>query len=63
MRFKLIGGMHQGKDANGVVRTYKRGDVIETDDDLALASPDKFEKIPDLKPVPKYGLKEVPKRK
>lgn len=64
MRFKILHGKHAqdevvGKDDNGKdiveVRKYQRGDVVETDKDLAAIFNQgpfrKFEKLEEPKPV------------
>jgi hypothetical protein len=40
MHFRLVGNSHHARDG----KTYERGDIIESDDDLIKKFPNKFER-------------------
>lgn len=44
-RFKLLHGVHQQRDRDGVQRVYKRGDVFESCQDLESLGRDKFQDL------------------
>jgi len=67
-------GSHAETDANGQIRIYNPGDIIETESDLVTMFPGKFEKVLVMKegekpsvgtalPVPKTVTKQTPTEK
>lgn len=55
MKFKVLDGKHQEKDASGILRVYRRGNVLESSRDLAKMFNRrgciKFKKVEESTPV------------